>query len=166
MTCLRHGRKAGGYWAAQNGRSRRRRSCGDRSISALGIARSPSEEISALSTGLPKHQGCLTTPTLLKKMTFVLSNMAATSELASVTATPKTPALMTLDSAITTFATNIQMQDMIQFTLKELKSAGTKDVKLETNDVFASLVNAELSTLSRISSNAKPHLVRFVTLHI
>ncbi|KAJ1131816.1 hypothetical protein NDU88_010148 [Pleurodeles waltl] len=56
MTCLRHGRKAGGYWAAQNGRSRRSQSCGDRSISALGVARSPSEEISALSTGLPKHQ--------------------------------------------------------------------------------------------------------------
>ncbi|KAJ1116705.1 hypothetical protein NDU88_004911 [Pleurodeles waltl] len=59
MTCLRHGRKAGGYWAAQNGRSRRSQSCGDRSISALGVARSPSEEISALSTGLPKHQGKL-----------------------------------------------------------------------------------------------------------
>ncbi|KAJ1142996.1 hypothetical protein NDU88_009308 [Pleurodeles waltl] len=56
MTCLRHGRKAGGYWAAQNGRSRQSQSCGDRSISALGVARSPSEEISALSTGLPKHQ--------------------------------------------------------------------------------------------------------------
>ncbi|KAJ1153241.1 hypothetical protein NDU88_006002 [Pleurodeles waltl] len=56
MTCLRHGRKAGGYWAAQNGRSRRSQSCGDRSISALGVARSPSEKISALSTGLPKHQ--------------------------------------------------------------------------------------------------------------
>ncbi|KAJ1143188.1 hypothetical protein NDU88_009499 [Pleurodeles waltl] len=59
MTCLRHGRKAGGYWAAQNGRSRRSQSCGDRSISALGVARSPSEEISALSTGLPKHQRLL-----------------------------------------------------------------------------------------------------------
>ncbi|KAJ1219054.1 hypothetical protein NDU88_006625 [Pleurodeles waltl] len=41
MTCLRHGRKAGGYWAAQNGRSRQSQSCGDRSISALGVARSP-----------------------------------------------------------------------------------------------------------------------------
>ncbi|KAJ1169415.1 hypothetical protein NDU88_001308 [Pleurodeles waltl] len=56
MTCLRHGRKAGGYWAAQNGRSRQSQSCGDRSISALGLHVVPSEEISALSTGLPKHQ--------------------------------------------------------------------------------------------------------------
>ncbi|KAJ1144545.1 hypothetical protein NDU88_010843 [Pleurodeles waltl] len=28
----------GGYWASQNGRSRQNQSCGDRSISALGVA--------------------------------------------------------------------------------------------------------------------------------
>ncbi|KAJ1180621.1 hypothetical protein NDU88_005841 [Pleurodeles waltl] len=81
MTCLRHGRKAGGYWAAQNGRSRRSQSCGDRSISALGVARSPSEEISALSTGLPKHQQCKTfaklDPELLKYLKGILEEVAA-----------------------------------------------------------------------------------------